>query len=162
VRGGRVCARTHAWQWTHAAAALPSGGLDELVTEAVLHAAFLPFGEIKDVSVPVDHGTQKNRGFGFVTFQEKCARSVQTRNPDFLPPLTACSAPVSPLREDCAAAMDNMHNAELYGRVRCAVTRVCRLAGRLGVLRYCVFTHWRRTPVSALARAALTLTSRAP
>ena len=50
-----------------------TGGLDELVTEAVLHAAFLPFGELKDVSVPVDHGTQKNRGFGFVTFIEPCA-----------------------------------------------------------------------------------------
>ena len=47
--------------------------MDELVTEAVLHAAFLPFGEIKDVSLPVDHGTQKNRGFGFVTFIEPCA-----------------------------------------------------------------------------------------
>ena len=52
---------------------LCAGGLDELVTEAVLHAAFLPFGEIKDVSLPVDHGTQKNRGFGFVTFIEPCA-----------------------------------------------------------------------------------------
>ena len=41
----------------------------------MLHAAFLPFGELKDVSVPVDHGTQKNRGFGFVTFVEPCAPS---------------------------------------------------------------------------------------
>lgn len=70
------------------------GGLDETVTEAVVHAAFLPFGvcrlrllqgapsrlsrcetlpgEIKDVNLPMDHGTQKNRGFGFVTFQEAC------------------------------------------------------------------------------------------
>lgn len=46
------------------------GGFEDSVSDAVLHAAFLPFGEIKDVSVPVDHGTQKNRGFGFVTFQE--------------------------------------------------------------------------------------------
>lgn len=48
-----------------------AGGLDEAVTEAVLHAAFLPFGDIKDVSLPLDHGTQKNRGFGFVTFMER-------------------------------------------------------------------------------------------
>ena len=88
---------------------MPTGGLDELVTEAVLHAAFLPFGEIKDVSVPLDHGTQKNKGFGFVTFQEPCVPSQQ-----------ACRAGWSslPSREDCAAAIDNMHNAELYGRVR--------------------------------------------
>ncbi len=44
----------------------------------MLHAAFLPFGEIKDVSLPVDHGTQKNRGFGFVTFQEPCAPAALT------------------------------------------------------------------------------------
>ena len=80
-----------------------AGGLDETVTEAVLHAAFLPFGDIKDVSVPVDQGTQKNRGFGFVTFQEA---------------------------DDAAAAMDNMHNAELYGRVlRCNMAQPQKIKG---------------------------------
>ena len=48
------------------------GGLDENVNEAVMHAAFLPFGEVKDVNIPLDHLTQKNKGFGFVTFMEKC------------------------------------------------------------------------------------------
>lgn len=66
------------------------GGLEENVTEPVLHAAFIPFGDIKDVTTPLDQSTQKHRGFGFVTYLEK---------------------------EDAAAAMDNMHNAELYGRV---------------------------------------------
>mmetsp|Transcript_33171 Transcript_33171/g.63673 ORF Transcript_33171/g.63673 Transcript_33171/m.63673 type:complete len:152 (-) Transcript_33171:487-942(-) len=66
------------------------GGLDEGVNEAILHAAFVPFGDIKDVNIPLDQTSQKNRGFGFVTFLEK---------------------------SDAAAAMDNMHNAELYGRV---------------------------------------------
>lgn len=51
---------------------LTAGGLDENVNEAVLHAAFLPFGEVKDVNIPLDQLTQKNRGFGFVTFMEKC------------------------------------------------------------------------------------------
>lgn len=66
------------------------GGLDEKVTDTVLHSAFIPFGEIKDVNIPLDQTTQKNRGFGFVTYMEK---------------------------EDAAAAIDNMHNAELYSRV---------------------------------------------
>ncbi|CAM6105655.1 unnamed protein product [Calypogeia fissa] len=66
------------------------GGLEENVTEGVLHAAFIPFGDVKDVSMPLDQATQKHRGFAFVTYMEK---------------------------EDAAAAMDNMHNAELYGRV---------------------------------------------
>lgn len=67
-----------------------AGGLAEEVNEAILHAAFIPFGEIKDVKTPLDQATQKHRSFGFVTFLEK---------------------------EDATAAMDNMDGAELYGRV---------------------------------------------
>lgn len=66
------------------------GGLAEEVNEAILHAAFIPFGDIKDVKTPLDQATQKHRSFGFVTFLE---------------------------RDDAAAAMDNMDGAELYGRV---------------------------------------------
>ncbi|PRW21091.1 Peptidyl-prolyl cis-trans isomerase E [Chlorella sorokiniana] len=70
--------------------ALYVGGLESTVNEAALHAAFLPFGEIKEVSLPLDHATGQHRGFGFVEFE----------------------AP-----EDAADAIDNMHNSELYGRV---------------------------------------------
>lgn len=66
------------------------GGVEESVTESTLHAAFIPFGDLKDVNMPMDHATGKHRGFGFVEFEE---------------------------REDAAAAVDNMHNAELFGRV---------------------------------------------
>lgn len=66
------------------------GGLAEEVNEAILHAAFIPFGDIKDVKTPLDQATQKHRSFGFVTFLEK---------------------------EDASTAMDNMDGAELYGRV---------------------------------------------
>eukprot|EP00244_Chara_vulgaris_P014988 TRINITY_DN9830_c0_g1_i1.p1 TRINITY_DN9830_c0_g1~~TRINITY_DN9830_c0_g1_i1.p1 ORF type:complete len:160 (+),score=43.86 TRINITY_DN9830_c0_g1_i1:226-705(+) len=66
------------------------GGLEENVNEAILHSAFIPFGDVKDVNIPLDQSTQKHRGFGFVEFQDK---------------------------EDAAASIDNMHNAELYGRV---------------------------------------------
>ncbi|WJZ88130.1 hypothetical protein VitviT2T_007459 [Vitis vinifera] len=38
------------------------GGLAEEVNESILHSAFIPFGDIKDV---------KHRSFGFVTFLEK-------------------------------------------------------------------------------------------
>jgi len=69
------------------------GGLEETVTEALLHASFIPFGDIKDVNVPVDPQTGKHRGFGFVEYIDNA---------------------------DAAAAIDNMHNAELLGRViRC-------------------------------------------
>lgn len=66
------------------------GGLEESVNEATLHAAFLPFGEIKEVNMPIDHATGTHRGFGFVEYEEK---------------------------DDAAAAIDNMNNAELFGRV---------------------------------------------
>lgn len=66
------------------------GGLAEEVNESILHSAFIPFGDIKDVKTPLDQATQKHRSFGFVTFLE---------------------------REDAAAAMDNMDGAELFGRV---------------------------------------------
>jgi peptidyl-prolyl isomerase E (cyclophilin E) len=66
------------------------GGLEDNVNEAILHSAFIPFGEIKDVNIPLDHATGKHRGFGFVEYEDPA---------------------------DAAAAIDNMHNAELYGRV---------------------------------------------
>lgn len=93
------------------------GGLEENVNEAILHSAFIPFGDIKDVNIPLDHATGaltcsslrswpltsidistqyscdaagKHRGFGFIEYEAK---------------------------DDAADAIDNMHNAELYGRV---------------------------------------------
>jgi RNA recognition motif-containing protein len=60
------------------------GGLEENVNDTILHSAFLPFGDIKDVSIPLDHATGKHRGFGFVEFEA---------------------------REDAEDAIDNMHNA---------------------------------------------------
>mmetsp|Transcript_63572 Transcript_63572/g.113126 ORF Transcript_63572/g.113126 Transcript_63572/m.113126 type:complete len:125 (-) Transcript_63572:54-428(-) len=65
------------------------GGLEDQVDRKVLEAAFLPFGELKTVEIPVDMKTGKHRGFGFVEFLEI---------------------------EDAEAAMDNMHHAELFGR----------------------------------------------
>mmetsp|Transcript_27564 Transcript_27564/g.47573 ORF Transcript_27564/g.47573 Transcript_27564/m.47573 type:complete len:146 (-) Transcript_27564:462-899(-) len=66
------------------------GGLEEHVTAPILQAAFLPFGDVVDVQVPVEQLSQKHRGFGFVEFEHA---------------------------EDAQDALDNMNNAELYGRV---------------------------------------------
>ena len=66
------------------------GGLDESVTEATVRAAFVPFGDLTDVSILLDAKTQKHKGFAFVQYNAA---------------------------EDAADAIDNMHNAELYGRV---------------------------------------------
>uniref|UniRef100_A0A1B6KG36 Peptidyl-prolyl cis-trans isomerase E n=1 Tax=Graphocephala atropunctata TaxID=36148 RepID=A0A1B6KG36_9HEMI len=65
------------------------GGLAEEVDEKVLHAAFIPFGDVVDVQIPLDYETEKHRGFAFVEFEAA---------------------------EDAAAAIDNMNDSELYGR----------------------------------------------
>lgn len=65
------------------------GGLDEAVTEAILHAAFLPFGELKDINLPMNHQTGKHRGFCFVEYEEE---------------------------NDASEALENMEGAELFGR----------------------------------------------
>ena len=35
-----------------------SGGLAEEVDEKILHAAFIPFGEVIDVQIPLDYATR--------------------------------------------------------------------------------------------------------
>lgn len=34
-----------------------SGGLAEEVTEKILHAAFIPFGDVLDIQIPLDYET---------------------------------------------------------------------------------------------------------
>lgn len=65
------------------------GGLSEEVTEKSLHAYFIPFGEIVDISVPLDYEVNKHRGFAFIEYESS---------------------------EDAAAAIDNMNESELFGR----------------------------------------------
>ncbi|KAG0646257.1 Peptidyl-prolyl cis-trans isomerase E [Hyphodiscus hymeniophilus] len=69
------------------------GGLAPTVTAANLEAAFLPFGEIADISVPkpdAPNSTELHRGFGYVEFEDP---------------------------EDTKAAIDNMDQSELFGKV---------------------------------------------
>ena len=66
------------------------GGVDNAVTEEIIHAAFIPFGEIKSVQLPKNYKENKNRGFAFVEFV---------------------------LPEDAGDALENMDGSELYGKV---------------------------------------------
>lgn len=65
------------------------GGLSEEVDEKILQGAFIPFGEVLDIQIPLDYETEKHRGFAFVEFESA---------------------------EDAAAAMDNMNESELFGK----------------------------------------------
>ncbi|KAK4634956.1 Peptidyl-prolyl cis-trans isomerase E [Fulvia fulva] len=69
------------------------GGLDNQVNENTLYDAFVPFGEIVEVSLPkpeLKSNHDPHRGFGYVEFS---------------------------LAEDAREAIDNMDQSELYGRV---------------------------------------------
>ena len=70
------------------------GGLHPtLITSAVLSEAFIPFGEIADISLPkpeAPSSTDLHRGFGYVEFEEA---------------------------GDAKEAVNNMDQSELYGRV---------------------------------------------
>ncbi|KAF1335504.1 Peptidyl-prolyl cis-trans isomerase e, partial [Globisporangium splendens] len=46
------------------------GGLEKQVTEQMLYAAFVPFGPLKGVQVPMDYATQSSKGFGFVEYED--------------------------------------------------------------------------------------------
>lgn len=95
-----------------AAAAAPKttlyvGGLDDSVTAATLHAAFIPFGDVKDVTLPPGEGGG-HKGFAFVEFEDAA---------------------------DAAAAAENMNDAELLGRtlrVNVAQGRTGGLTGAWG------------------------------
>lgn len=65
------------------------GGLAEEIDIDSLRSAFLPFGDIVDVNIPLDYSTQKHKGFAFIEFQ---------------------------LAEDAADAIDNMDNSEILGK----------------------------------------------
>ncbi|KAL3462885.1 hypothetical protein BJX64DRAFT_287864 [Aspergillus heterothallicus] len=68
------------------------GGLDQAVTVQTLAEAFVPFGEVVDITLPkpdLPNSNELHRGFGYVEFD---------------------------LPEDAKEAIDNMDGSELYGR----------------------------------------------
>ncbi|XXG97685.1 protein transport protein S31 [Hypoxylon texense] len=69
------------------------GGLASLVTTGNLHDAFIPFGEIADITLPKNdapNATEPHRGFAYVEYEDA---------------------------DDAKEAIDNMDQSELFGRV---------------------------------------------
>ncbi len=77
------------------------GGLDDGVTEELLRAAFIPFGEILAITFNVDQITSNGLDFNLMTIEKH-------RGFAFIEYETI---------DDANAAVDNMHNAELFGKV---------------------------------------------
>ena len=77
------------------------GNIREDTTQEQLRILFIPFGPITQVQIPLDYKSQRNKGFGFVSFED---------------------------RDDAAQARENMHNAEFQGRcLNVAVARPIRV-----------------------------------
>lgn len=82
------------------------GDLPPTVSEEILRTAFIVFGELVDVHIPIDPKTGQSKGYGFVLYE---------------------------LPEDAAAAIDNMHNNIIHGcrvRVKPAYKRSILIPGR--------------------------------
>lgn len=45
------------------------GGLADEVTDQLLNDAFIPFGDLVDIQMPIDYATQKHRGFAFIEYE---------------------------------------------------------------------------------------------
>lgn len=67
-----------------------SGGLADEVTEDVLRSAFVPFGEVVDIQIPLDYETEKHRGFAFIEFElpEDAAAAIDNMVRPYLPSVT--------------------------------------------------------------------------
>uniref|UniRef100_G3X115 Peptidyl-prolyl cis-trans isomerase E n=4 Tax=Sarcophilus harrisii TaxID=9305 RepID=G3X115_SARHA len=116
------------------------GGLAEEVDEKVLHAAFIPFGDITDIQIPLDYETVSSPGPPR-SVQETtsagrpshCGRAVseslgtvrQRASMGGPPPAEQLQQLEKhrgfafvefELAEDAAAAIDNMNESELFGR----------------------------------------------
>ena len=114
------------------------GGLSEEVTEDVLRSVFIAFGDVKEVQIPVDHGSSA------CDARTPLRQSGATRSA-----LRTAHVPTSPHacpradthrgfgfvtmdeRDDARDAIDNLHNCELYGRVL-TVNTSKKMTGRLG------------------------------
>ncbi|KAF2668777.1 hypothetical protein BT63DRAFT_388955 [Microthyrium microscopicum] len=82
------------------------GGLDPAVTTQTLHSAFIPFGDIVDISLPkpeLPSNRDPHRGFGYIEFE---------------------------VADDAREAIDNMDQSELFGRViKCAPAKPVKNVG---------------------------------
>ena len=127
-----VCAVVVGGKGTNKKTTLYVGGLEENVNEAILHSAFIPFGDIKDVNIPLDNTTGKHRGFGFVEYENAEVISFLSMRSlaALIPHMKRQKSSIEMIGQDSADAIDNMHNAELYGRVlRCNYAQPMKIKG---------------------------------
>ena len=72
--------------------ALYVGGVDTAVKLDTLRAAFIPFGPIHHIEMPMDYEKGVHKGFAFIEFQDagKLATIVYPERKILISPLTTC------------------------------------------------------------------------
>lgn len=100
--------------------ALYIGGLDPAVTESTLRAAFIPFGPIQSIDMPMDYAAGTHKGYAFLEYVDA---------------------------EDASEATYNMDGAELFGKTLVVnVAQADKLAGNLTSAKQAVWStdEWYR------------------
>ena len=107
-------------QSTTSRKALYVGGLDPAVTESTLRAAFIPFGPIQSIDMPMDYAAGTHKGYAFLEYVDA---------------------------EDASEAIYNMDGAELFGKTLVVnVAQADKLAGNLASDKQAVWStdEWYR------------------
>lgn len=103
------------------------GGLAAMVTAANIQDAFIPFGEIADVSLPKNdkpNATESHRGFAYVEYEDV---------------------------DDAKEAIDNMDQSEFFGRIiSVSAAKVPKSAEEGLGSKKAVWEQVRRIPLDAL------------
>jgi peptidyl-prolyl isomerase E (cyclophilin E) len=107
------------------------GGLEQSVTEEVLHAAFIPFGNIREVSIPKDFKESKYHFYFYVYgicflfkyLVHSHKLNTNTTTIFYTDKHRGFGFVDFEEEEDATAAIDNMNGAEILGR-----TLKCNLA----------------------------------
>lgn len=100
--------------------ALYVGGLDPAVTESTLRAAFIPFGPIQSIDMPMDYAAGTHKGYAFLEYVDA---------------------------EDASEAVYNMDGAELFGKTLVVnVAQADKMVGNLASGKQAVWStdEWYR------------------
>lgn len=105
--------------------ALYIGGLDPAVIESTLRAAFIPFGPIQSIDMPMDYAAGTHKGFAFLEYVDA---------------------------DDASEAIYNMDGAELFGKTLVVnVAQPDKLVGNLASAKQAVWStdEWYQEQAAA-------------
>ena len=93
------------------------GGLSEQVSRDILYNAFIPFGDVVQVTLPLDFQTSKKLKFRILEAKKSKKKKINNNNNKIeIDKSRGFGFVEFELQEDAAAAIENMNNGELFGK----------------------------------------------